>query len=367
MAPRRPQLLGVAKNSGRADDTRPRGADWATVGGTTAEQVAPGKPTKLGRWRWAWVPRRIALGFLTLFLVSFLVFAATQLLPGDPATAILGREATPERVAALNEELELNEPAPVQYADWLGGVITLDFGESLASREPVAALLGDRAVNTLVLVAITALITIPVSFVLGAWAAMRRDRPFDHAFQIATLGTTSTPDFVIGIMLIVLFATSVFQVLPAISLVPPGASPFSKPEVLVLPVATLVLATVPYLSRIIRATTIDVLDSDYIHMARMKGLSPRRVVVVHALPNVLVPAIQVTAVMLAYVAGGIVVIEFLFDYPGLGEALTEAVAARDVPVIQAVTLVLAAAYVVVNLLADILTVLVTPRLRTANR
>jgi peptide/nickel transport system permease protein len=307
------------------------------------------------------------LGLLTLFCVSFLVFAATQLLPGDAATAILGRDATPQRVDALNAELGLNQPPLEQYLDWLAGVLTFDLGSSLANQEAVTSVIGNRAVNTLILVVLTAAIAIPLSFLLGAWAALRRDRLVDHIFQVITLGLTALPEFVIGMALVIGLATTVLTILPAVSLVPPGESPLGDPAVLVLPVATLVLATVPYLSRIIRATTIDVLESDYVHMARMKGLPARRVVAVHALPNVLVPAIQVIAVMLAYVAGGVVVVEFLFSYPGLGLTLTEAVAARDVPVIQAVTLILAGAYVVVNILADILTVLVTPRLRTRGR
>lgn len=328
--------------------------------------IAP-PPSGLRGRRWVWVPRRIALGCLTLLVLSFLVFAATQLLPGDPAKAILGRNATPERLNALNAELGLDKPATEQYLSWLGGVATFNLGDSLATREPVTDLIGDRALNTLVLVALSAAITIPLSFLFGALAALHRDRPFDHAFQVLTLGLTALPEFVIGMALIIVFATTLLNVLPAVSLLPTGSNPLAQPDVLVLPVFTLVLATLPYLSRIIRATTIDVLESDYVHMARMKGVPARRVVAVHALPNVLVPAIQVIAVMLAYVAGGVVVVEFLFGYPGLGKTLTEAVAARDLPTIQAVTLVLAAAYVVVNILADIFTVLVTPRLRTADQ
>jgi peptide/nickel transport system permease protein len=311
--------------------------------------------------------RRVGVGLTTLFVVSFLVFGATQLLPGDPTTAILGRDATPERVAALEAELGLDKPPVEQYLDWLGGAVTFDFGDSLATRASVMDMLDGRIINTLVLVLLTAVITIPLSFALGAWAALRRDRGVDHVFQGTTLALTATPEFVIGMGLVIVFATSVFHLFPAVSLLDAEQSPWSRPEVLVLPVATLVLATVPYLSRIIRATTIDVMESEYVHLARMKGLSTRRVVLVHALPNVLVPAIQVTAVMLAYVSGGVVVVEFLFSFPGLGKTLTDAVAARDLPVIQATTLILAAAYVVVNLLADVLTVLATPRLRTDDR
>jgi len=311
-----------------------------------------------------WILRRAAFGVVVLFVVSLIIFGATQALPGDPARAILGREATPAFVAELNAQLNLNRPFVTQYTDWLTGVLSLDLGTSLAARESVASLLGPRMVNSFVLMFLVAVIAIPLSIALGAITAIRRDRGLDRGTFIASLVLTALPEFVTGLLLVLLLATSVFHVLPAVAAFPSGDLPMTHPRELALPVLTLVLAIFPYLYRLVRATMIDVLESDYISMARLKGMPERRVMLRHALPNALVPVIQGSALMLVYMLGGIVVIEFLFAYPGLGTLLTDGVTNRDVPVIQGVALVLAAAVVLFNLLADALTVFVTPRLRT---
>jgi peptide/nickel transport system permease protein len=237
----------------------------------------------------------------------------------------------------------------------------------LSAGEPVSTLLGGRVVNTLLLVLAATLITIPLSVLVGMSAAVRRDRLVDRAFSVSSLVLNAVPDFVIGMLLVVIFATTVFTILPAVSLIPQGDSPFKHPLAFVLPVATLVITCVPYLSRLVRASMIDVLATESVLLARLKGLPERTIVFRHALPNALVPAIQGSAQVLAYMAGGIVVIEYLFGFPGLGSALVSAVQLRDVPVIQAATLLLAAFYIVVNLIADVLSVYVTPRLRTGGR
>jgi peptide/nickel transport system permease protein len=313
------------------------------------------------------VVRRLALGLLTLLLVSLVVFAATLALPGDAAQAILGREATPARLAALRAQLHLDEPVTSQYVKWLGGIVTGNLGDSAATQAPVSQLLSDRVGNSLFLVLVSAVIAIPLSILIGVWTAMRRDRPIDHVITTTSLVLAALPEFVIGIALILLFATSVFNVLPAVSLLGPGEKAWDDPRVVVLPAATLVLAVVPYISRIMRGSMIEVMESEYVTMAELKGLPRRQVIWRHAVPNAIVPAIQVAALQLAYLAGGVVVVEFVFSYPGIGAALVEAVGNRDMPVVQAVTMLAAGIYVGLNIAADMATILVTPKLRTAGR
>jgi peptide/nickel transport system permease protein len=311
--------------------------------------------------------RRLALGVLTLFLISLVVFAAVLALPGDAATAILGKEATPDRVAALRDQLHLNDSVITQYLDWIGGVLTGSFGESTSTQQPVSELLSDRVANTGFLVFVAAIVAVPLSIGMGVWTAMRRDRPVDHVLSNGSLVLAALPEFVIGIGLILLFATSVFHWFPAVSLLAPGEKAWSDPSVVVLPAATLVLAVTPYISRIMRGSMIEVLESEYVTMARLKGLPERTVIWRHAVPNAIVPAIQVTALQLAWMAGGVVVVEFVFSYPGIGSLFIDAVDNRDMPVVQTITILAAAIYVVLNLLADLATIAVTPRLRTEAR
>jgi peptide/nickel transport system permease protein len=313
------------------------------------------------------IARRLALGVLTLFLISVVVYGAVLALPGDAATAILGRQATPERIAALRDQLHLDDSVITQYLDWIGGVLTGSFGESAATQQPVSELLSDRVANTAFLVFVAAVVAVPLSIGIGVWTAMRRDRAVDHVISTSTLVLAALPEFVIGIGLILLFATSVFHWFPAVSLLAPDERAWSDPSVVVLPAATLVLAVTPYISRIMRGSMIEVLESEYVTMARLKGLHERTVIWRHAVPSAIVPAIQVTALQLAWMAGGVVVVEFVFSYPGIGALFIDAVANRDMPVVQTITMLAAAIYVVLNLLADLATIAVTPRLRTEAR
>jgi peptide/nickel transport system permease protein len=317
---------------------------------------------------WGFILRRILLGLLTLFFVSIVVFAATQALPGDAARAFLGRNATPQSLAALREQLHLNEPVLSQYFHWLGGFLRGDLGKSLTgSQEPVTSLIGPRIKNSAFLMLIAAAISVPLSIALGSVAARRRDRVFDHATSVVLLVLAALPEFVTAIVLVVLLGTSVFHVLPPVSLIPPNGSPWNYPKELVLPVLALVLAVTPYIARIMRASMIEVLESDYVEMARLKGMREQTVLWRHALPNGIAPAIQVIALSLAYLAGGIVVVEFVFAYPGIGSAFVGAVSNRDLPTVQALGILIAAAYVVLNVAADVATILVSPRLRTSLR
>ena len=310
------------------------------------------------------IVRRVLLGVLVLFLVSVVVFAATQALPGDPAMAILGRSATPQSLAALRRQLHLDQPVLSQYWTWITGVLQGNLGKSLAAQEPVTTLLGPKLVNSGVLVLISALVSIPLSIAIGSWAALRREKIFDTVSSNLLLVLAALPEFVVAVVLVILLATTVFNVFPAVSTIPPGSRPWDNPAALVLPCLTLVIAVAPYVGRIMRASMIEVLESDYVEMARLKGLPERTVLVRHALPNALGPVFQVIALNLAYLAGGIVVIEYVFNYSGIGGALQEAVVNHDLPVVQALAMLIAAVYVVLNLMADIATILVTPRLRT---
>jgi len=331
-------------------------------GGVTTQ--APPGPAVGGSAIWGFILRRLLLGAMVLILVSIVIFLATQALPGDTARAILGRTATPASLAALREQLHLNRPVIVQYLTWAGGLLHGDAGNSMAAQEPVTRLISDRIVNSAFLVLCAGLISIPLSVLIGAYAALWRDKAFDVVTSLSTLVLAALPEFVVGVTLVVLFATTVSHVLPAVSIIPPGGKPWEQPVALILPVLTLVIAVTPYVARIMRASMIEVLESDYVEMARLKGLSERIVIQRHALPNALGPTFQVIALNLAYLAGGVIVVEYVFNYAGIGGALRDAVSNRDLPVIQALAMLIAGLYVVLNLLADIATILVTPRLRT---
>ena len=311
------------------------------------------------------IVRRVLLGVLTLFVASVVIFAATQALPSDPARAILGRSATPESVAELRAQLGLNKPVLEQYTDWLAGVVQGDLGNSLAAGVPVTEILGQRIVNSAFLMLIAALISVPLGIFIGAVTARRRDGPVDHTVSIFTLAIAALPEFVVAIALVILFATTVLHVLPGVTLIEPGVGPWNYPKELVLPALTLVIAVTPYMARIMRASMVEILESDYIEMARLKGLPENVVLWRHAVPNGIAPTFQVIAINLAYLAGGIVVVEAVFNYPGIGNAFVDAVRSRDMAVVQALALLIAALYVVLNLLADVATILVSPRLRTS--
>lgn len=317
--------------------------------------------------RGTWLAWRLGLCLLTLFVVSILVFLATQGLPGNAAQNILGRDATPENMALLEARLGLDRPLLEQYGSWLGGVLTGDLGTSVVSGASVAEELSDRIGKSVLLILMSAVIGVPLALLIGIWAAARKDSAFDHGVSGALLTLAALPEFVVGLVLITLLATGGLQLFPSVSLIPPGESPLLYVEEMVLPVATLTIALVPYLARLMRASMVDVLGGEYVQMARLKGLSVRRVLFVHAVPNALVPAIQGIALTLAYLAGGIVVVETVFAFPGIGSGLSDAVRNRDLPMIQASVLFLASVYVVVNLIADLLSIYATPRLRKADR
>lgn len=308
--------------------------------------------------------KRLGISIFVLLAVSVLVFVFTLLLPGDPAQAILGQQATPERLAALREQLNLNDPWYERYVTWLGGLIVGDLGTSAATGGSVNALLSQKVSASVLLMILAAVISIPVGILLGTWSAMRRGRATDHTLTGVSLVLAALPEFVIGIALTTLLSTTVFQLLPSVTMAAPGTHVWDYPLQLILPTLTLVLVVVPYMIRMTRTTMLDVLDSGYVEMARLKGVPERQVIMKHALPHAIGPVAQVVAMQLAWLAGGIVVVEFLFRYPGLGQAMVDAVQIRDVQVVQALSMIIAAFYVVVNLIADVIGILANPKLRT---
>ncbi|HXQ42166.1 MAG TPA: ABC transporter permease [Candidatus Udaeobacter sp.] len=308
------------------------------------------------------IAERILLSLLTLLLVSMFIFLMLEILPGDVASRILGRDATPESLAVLRAQLHLNEPALLRYGSWLGHLLTGDFGTSLVSNRPIADILGPRIFNTVLLSLYAFAIYLPLTVLPAMIQAIRRDRPIDHALSIVTLVLLSTPDFLLATILLITFVIAV-PILPAMSLVDEGSSAMEYIQAMTLPAITLAIVMAVYAVRMLRDNLIEVLDADYVRMAELKGLSARRVLIRHALPNALVPTLNVTALNLAYLVGGVVVVERIFSFPGFGSLLIDALQLRDLPLIEATIMISAAVYIVANLLADIGAILVNPRLR----
>jgi peptide/nickel transport system permease protein len=300
---------------------------------------------------------------VTLWVVSVVIFAATQVLPGNAAIAILGHSATPSAVHALERQLHLNRSVFIQYASWISGIVGGHPGTSLVNGLPVWNIVGPAAANSATLVGLSGVIGSVVGVTLGAVVALRKDSLLDHTSSVLALAVTALPEFVVAIAMIIMFATVVWDVLPAVSMVPPGTQAWAEPRELILPVATLVVVIVPYIFRMTRAATVEALASDYAEMARLKGLPTWRVLAVHALPNAIAPVVQVIGLSFLYLAGGIVVVEFVFAFPGIGSSLVSAVNNRDVPTIQMIVLVLAGFYVFVNIVTDVVALLATPRRR----
>jgi peptide/nickel transport system permease protein len=305
---------------------------------------------------------RLAMGVFILFGVSVLITIGVEALAGDVCSAILGQAAEPSTVAACQAQLGLDQPMHIRYVKWLGNVIQGDFGTSLANQREVSEQIGKRLGNTLYLAATTALFAVPVGILLGVIAALYRNSFIDNAISATTLTTIASPEFFVGYVLMAIFAVNLGW-LPAISNVDSSMGFWARLEVTALPVMTLAMVTVAHMMRMTRASIISLLASPYIEMAKLKGLRPGRIIIKHALPNAWSPIIQVVVLNLAYMIVGVVVIEVVFVYPGLGALIVDAVLNRDLPVIQGTAMVFATAYVLLFLLADILSMLANPRLR----
>jgi len=315
------------------------------------------------------VLQRLGLGLLTLFAVSIIIFFTVTMLPGDFAQAMLGQAATPETVAAFDREIGLDRPPVERYFNWLGGVLQGDFGNSFASQgslggghaRSVMSLIAPRLANTLFLAGFAAAVAVPLALGLGVLAALYRGTIFDRLINVVTLTSISMPEFFVAYILMLFLAVR-WPIFHSLATVSPNTPFLEHLWRCALPALTLVLVIVAHMMRMTRASLIGLLSSPYMEMARLKGLSPRRLMLRHALPNAWAPIATVVALNLAYLIVGVVVVEVVFVYPGIGQLMVNSVSARDIPVVQGCALIFAATYILLNLLADILSIVTNPRL-----
>lgn len=308
------------------------------------------------------VAKRLAFGVVTLFVISVIIALGVEALPGDLAEAILGQAATPETVAAFRRELGLDLPMHERYLNWMGNLLSGDLGNSLASGRPITDLLATRLGNTLFLASVAAVISVPISIILGMLAALYRESWFDKAISMSTLSTISFPEFFVAYILILFLAVE-NQIFPSISKMSSGMSFWEQLYAVSLPALTLTLVVIAHMMRMTRAAILNVLASPYIEMATLKGMKRARIIAKHAFPNALSPVINVIVLNLAYLVVGVVVVEVVFVYPGLGQLLVDSVSKRDLPVVQTSVMVFASTYVLLNILADVLAIIANPKLR----
>ncbi|HRW04371.1 MAG TPA: ABC transporter permease [Caldilineaceae bacterium] len=308
--------------------------------------------------------QRFSLALVVLALVSLIVFVMVELLPGDAATAYLGRNATPEGLERVRITLGLDRPAPERFLRWAGGMLRGDLGVSLARQEPINSFLWLRLRNSLLLGITAALVGFPLAIGLGIIAGLTRDRLPDLLLSTVSLIGMSLPEFVTATLLIYLFSIQ-WRIFPAVTLVNPDAPLLEMLPNIVLPILTLIILLTAYILRVVRTSIIEVMRSDYIRTARSKGMASLGVIVRHALPNALLPTLTIAALTIAWLIGGLFVIETVFNYPGVGTLLLTAIHDRDLPLVQSIAVVMAVIYVLANLLADLLTLLFNPRLRSA--
>ena len=305
---------------------------------------------------------RLAISLLTLLIVSVLVFIATALLPGDVVQAVLGQSATPEAVIAVRHSLHLDQPAYLRYFQWLGDLLSGDPGQSLVNRLPVAQLIGSRLPNSLLLAALTAAVSVPLALTLGVTAAIWRGTLYDRITGVFAVSIVSVPEFLVATVAVLIFAVKL-RWLPALSY---GTDVHSLAGLLrsfAMPVMTLCFVVVAQMARMSRAALVNTLDSSYVEMAVLKGARPARIVLRHALPNALGPIVNAVALSLSFLLGGVIIIETIFNYPGLAKLMVDAVATRDMPLVQACAMIFCAGYLILTLLADITAILSNPRLR----
>ncbi|WP_240538424.1 ABC transporter permease [Rhodoferax sp. PAMC 29310] len=308
------------------------------------------------------VAQRVAMGLLLLLGVSGLIFVGTQLLPGDPAHAILGQSATPEALANLRQQMGLNDPPLTRYWYWLSGFVVGDFGQALSNGQDIASAMGGRLLNTLFLAACAALVSVPLAVGLGLLAVKHRGGVVDRVISGFGLASTALPEFFVGYGLMYFFAVKL-QWFTSVAMVYAGMSLGERLSAIVLPVMVLTLGVLAHMMRMTRAAILNVMQSAYIETAELKGLSALQIIYRHALPNALAPIISVVMLNLAFLIVGVVVVEVIFVYPGIGQYLVDHVAKRDVPVVQACSLVFASVYIGMNIFADVAGILSNPRLR----
>ena len=308
------------------------------------------------------IAQRLALGLLLLFAASILIFVGTSILPGDVAHSILGQSATPEALANLRRELGMNDPAMTRYFAWLGGVLQGDLGTALTNGRDIAESLGGRLKNTLFLAFWAAAISVPLAIFLGLLAVRYKDRWPDKLISAVTLTTISIPEFMIGYVLIYWVAIK-WRLFPSVAIINDSMSLGAKLNAIAIPVMVLTLVVLAHMMRMTRAAILNVMQSAYIETAELKGLGMLKIIRKHAFPNAIAPIVNVVMLNLAYLVVGVVVVEVVFAYPGMGQYLVDHVSKRDVPVVQACGLIFAAVYIGLNLVADIVSILANPRLR----
>jgi peptide/nickel transport system permease protein len=305
---------------------------------------------------------RLATSLLTLLIVSVLVFAATEMLPGDVAQAVLGQSATPDAVAALRASMHLDQPAWLRYLGWLGGLLTLHPGRSLVNDLPGASLIGSRLPNSLLLAGLTAAVAVPVALMLGITAAVWRGSRYDRIVGVLTISAVSVPEFLVATLAVLVFAVQL-RWLPSMFYRLDLSSPLQMLRVFAMPVVTLSFVVIAQIARMTRAALTNVLDSSYVEMAVLKGVRPVRLVLRHALPNVLGPVVNAVALSVSFLLGGVIIVETIVNYPGLAKLMVDAVSTRDMPLVQACAMIFCTAYLLLVLLADICAILSNPRLR----
>ena len=310
------------------------------------------------------VIRRLILSLVTLFIISLIVYVGVEALPGDSATGYLGQWATPESLAALREEFGLNDPIHVRYLNWLGDILRGDLGVSMVKRKPVVELIGNRFRNTVVLTIASALVGIPLAIILGVISGLMRDKWPDVIISTTSIVAMTLPGFVTATVLIYIFAIRL-EWFPAITLVPSDVSVIELLDTMLLPIITLTMIMVAHILRLVRTNMIDVMVSDYVQMARLKGVPARQIVFKHALPNAMLPTINIVALTLAWLVGGVAIIETVFNFPGIGKLLIDAITDRDFALVQGIAMILSGIYIALNLTADLLSLVLNPKLRTA--
>lgn len=309
------------------------------------------------------VVRRIGLICVTLLVVSLALFLIVEVLPGDVATMILGKDATEASLARLREDLGLNRPAHVRYLEWIGGVVRGDFGNSLYMMgEPIAPIVGRRLWHSAILAVFAFLVGTPTAVATGVWAGVHPNTKLDRLVSMTSLVGISVPEFVTGIVLILLFS-STFHFLPSSSIVLPGTTPLTRPQILIMPTMTITAVLFAYIMRMTRANVIEVMQTDYVRTAILKGLPMRRVILRHVLPNAMLPTITVITVNFGWMLGGLIIVETVFAYPGIGQLMLWSINTRDLPLLEVVALVMAATYAISNLVADLSYAALDPRVR----
>ncbi|WKL22972.1 ABC transporter permease [Agrobacterium tumefaciens] len=308
------------------------------------------------------IARRLVVMLTTLLIVSFIVFSATSLLPGDTATILLGQSATPEAVAGLRTAMHLDDPALLRFVRWLFGLLQGELGTSYANNMAIADLIGPRFVNSMKLAGITTLIAVPLALTLGISSAMLRGTLYDRAVTILTIGVISVPEFMIATLAVLLFAVYL-KWLPALSLISEVHSVFDMLRVYAMPVITLTFVVSAQMIRMSRAAVIETLDTPYVEMALLKGAPRMRIVLHHALPNALGPIVNAVALSLSYLVGGVIIVETIFNYPGIAKLMVDGVATRDLPLIQSCAMIFCVGYLLLITTADIIAIMSNPRLR----